>query len=96
MSYFGACLPQTSFCCIMKNINIFKLSKHPHRPGELCRNVLLGKLAVTTETLHYWMKLDSPMISMIIVAQGQQYTVGEKFTVIPYTYTYRHGGTQRK
>ena len=61
-----------------------------HTGGEM--STRLGSIIGCNDKTSSWHLNGSPMV----VKLGQQYNVGEKPTVILYTYMNRHAGTQKK
>ena len=77
--------------CLKKNQSTPRPSEHPPVLGGKCQNVWVGSKAANTKSLH-GIQTGSPMQ----ITLGQQYNVGEKPTVILYTYINRHAGTPEK
>ena len=74
---------------LKRNQNAPRPSEHPPvRGGGGCRNVYVGSKAANTKPLN-GVLTGSPIETTL----GQQHDVGEKPTVILYTYIIRHAGT---
>ena len=77
---------------LKKNQNAPRPYEHPPvRGGGKYQNVYVGSKAANTKPLHD-IQTGSPME----ITLGQQYNVGEKPTIILYTYINRHAGTPEK
>ena len=74
--------------CLKKIQNAPRPSEHPPVRGKKCQNVQVGSKAANTKPLH-GIQTGSPMVGPL----GQQYNIGEKPTVVLYTYIDRHAGT---
>ena len=79
------------YCCLKKNQNAPRPSEHPPvRGGEMSKR--LGGIKGCKYKTSSWHLNGFPMV----VTLGQQYNIGEKPTVILYSYINRHAGTPDK
>ena len=80
---------QTPDCVFKKNLSASKPSEHPPSGGK-CLKAYVGTLAVETKPLHGGIKRVPN-----VTTSGQQYNIGEKPSVILYTYINLHAGTPK-
>ena len=74
---------------LKKNLNASEPSEHPPQVEE-CLKVQVGKLAVETKTLHGIKRV--PQCNYI---GSTEYNIGEKPSVLLYTYINLHAGTPK-
>ena len=81
------------FCFLKKNQNAPRSSEHPPVRGE---NVKTFRWDHRLQIQNLFMAFKRVPLWYTVVTLGQQYNIGEKPTVILYTYINRHAGTPEK
>ena len=77
---------------LKKNLNASKPSEHPSSGEKMSKVYLGGNIGCRDETSSWHL---NGFPDGTVVTSGQQYNLGEKSTVILYTYINRHAGTPK-